>query len=221
MWALTLLLWTAGGPALADDRFICFGQPATIVGTPGDDVLQGTEGDDVIVGLNGFDEIRGGPGSDRICGNALGDSLFGEDGDDLIDGGSGIADHIFGGPGADHILMGGGMTDEAFGEAGNDVIVAGAVKTKHGNRLFGGEGDDVLLGSDIGPHPIRASDDLDGGPGSDRLYAGSGTDILLAEDGEVDKVEGGPSARDACAVDAEDIVRGCEIFSSSDPFAEQ
>ena len=34
-------------------------QPATIVGTPGDDTLRGTEGPDVIVGLGGDDTIFG------------------------------------------------------------------------------------------------------------------------------------------------------------------
>ena len=36
---------------------MCFGEPATIIGTPGDDVLSGTSGDDVIVGLEGTDVI--------------------------------------------------------------------------------------------------------------------------------------------------------------------
>ena len=36
----------------------CFRTPATIVGTPGDDLLIGTAGNDVIVGRGGADEIH-------------------------------------------------------------------------------------------------------------------------------------------------------------------
>ena len=44
-------------PAVADDVPTCFGMPATIVGTEGDDELVGTPGPDVIVGLDGNDDI--------------------------------------------------------------------------------------------------------------------------------------------------------------------
>lgn len=37
----------------------CYGQPATIVGTDGDDILRGTRGHDVIAGMAGDDVIRG------------------------------------------------------------------------------------------------------------------------------------------------------------------
>ena len=61
----TLLLGGSGG-ATAAPTYTCFGQPATIVGTPGDDVLYGS-GDtaDVIVGLGGNDSIRGSTRSTR------------------------------------------------------------------------------------------------------------------------------------------------------------
>ena len=44
---------------------LCNGEPATIVGTTGDDVLRGTAGDDVIVGLDGDDLINSGPSPPR------------------------------------------------------------------------------------------------------------------------------------------------------------
>lgn len=84
-------------------------RPATIVGGPGDDVLEGTPGPDVIVGLGGNDRIRGlfgddiicgGPGDDRLLGNGGADDLFGDDGDDRIFGGS-MDDEMEGGPGTD------------------------------------------------------------------------------------------------------------------------
>ena len=46
----------------------CFGEPATIVGTSGDDNLTGTANNDVIVGLAGDDFIDGLDGDDKLCG---------------------------------------------------------------------------------------------------------------------------------------------------------
>ena len=79
----------------------CFGQPATIVGTDGRDVLDGMAGPDVIVGGKGRDTIRGLGGDDKICAgpNKLSltqngapryEEVFGGDGNDQIRGGGGL-----------------------------------------------------------------------------------------------------------------------------------
>src|SRR4051794_39964361 len=57
----------AAAAAAADD-LTCFGKPATITGTEGDDMLVGTPGDDVIVGLGGNDIIEPQRGNDLVCG---------------------------------------------------------------------------------------------------------------------------------------------------------
>src|SRR6266566_954924 len=62
----------------------CDAQPATIVGTAGNDVLRGTSGPDVIVGLGGNDVIDGLGGDDIICGGAGDDALFGHRGNDVL-----------------------------------------------------------------------------------------------------------------------------------------
>lgn len=76
----------------------CLGRPATIVGTPGRDILRGTRGDDVIAALGGADVVRGrggddlicgGPGADRLAGGAGRDRLLGRGGRDRCDGGPG------------------------------------------------------------------------------------------------------------------------------------
>jgi hypothetical protein len=82
----------------------CFGRPATIVGTDGDDVIVGTPGDDVFVALGGKDIVLGLGGNDRICGG---------DGDDILIGGAG-RDRLSGGPGED-ILIGGDGWDVCRG----------------------------------------------------------------------------------------------------------
>ena len=87
----------------------CNGQPATIIGTEGDDDISGTPGDDVIVGLGGNDRITGLAGNDLICGgdgddDLIGgdddDQLFGEADNDVLEGDDGI-DSCDGGTGVD------------------------------------------------------------------------------------------------------------------------
>jgi uncharacterized repeat protein (TIGR01451 family) len=100
----------------------CRGAVATVVGTPGADLLGGTPGPDVIVALGGNDTIRSGTGRDLICSGAGSDRVF---------GGS-AADRIFGGAGPDRLL----------GNGGPDVIKAG----RGGDLLNGGRGSDRLRG---------------------------------------------------------------------------
>jgi hypothetical protein len=112
----------AVSPVAAQDVPTCDGRPATIVGTPGDDVLIGTAGRDVIVGLAGADVIRAGAGGDIICAGPGRDRVLGGKGADQIWGGD-DGDKLFGDTGSDRI----------FGDRGNDLLV-------------GGNGDDVLDG---------------------------------------------------------------------------
>ena len=80
--------WTvATGASAAAPR--CFGRPATLVGTPGNDTLRGTAGNDVIVGLAGHDRIDGRGGNHRICAGPGRDTLRGGPGSDRLDGGPG------------------------------------------------------------------------------------------------------------------------------------
>jgi Ca2+-binding RTX toxin-like protein len=68
----------------------CLGEPATIVGTEGNDTLVGTPGRDVIVALGGNDTVQALGGDDKVCGG---------DGNDFLDGGTGT-DEGDGGPGS-------------------------------------------------------------------------------------------------------------------------
>jgi hypothetical protein len=106
----------------------CKDQPATIIGTSGDDVRMGTPGRDVMVGLAGNDTLSGFEGDDTICGGAGNDTLYG-------------------GPGND-ILLGQKGKDKLFGEAGKDTLNGGPGKDKlkgGGDRDFckGGKGKDT------------------------------------------------------------------------------
>jgi uncharacterized repeat protein (TIGR01451 family) len=109
----------------------CRGVPATIVGTPGNDVLVGTGGDDVILALGGDDRITSLAGRDLVCAGA---------GNDEIGAGS-AADRVFAGAGRDR-LLGRGGPDLLKGSAGNDVLIGG----RGADRLRGGRGFDTCKG---------------------------------------------------------------------------
>ncbi|MBI5566980.1 MAG: ExeM/NucH family extracellular endonuclease, partial [Chloroflexi bacterium] len=125
----------------------CNGLPATIVGTPGDDVLYGTNGADVIAGLGGNDTIYGGNDDDVICGYAGNDTLIGGNGHDTLIG-------SYGNDGLD----GGNGNDTLFDSDGNNVLDGG-----NGNdTLTGGSGNDTLAGG-------NGDDTVRGGRGNDTL----------------------------------------------------
>jgi hypothetical protein len=135
-------------------RPICAGRPATIVGTPGNDVINGTVGDDVILAGAGRDWIRARGGNDVICAGGARDFVSAGDGDDNIDTGTG-RDTASGGLGDDTIT----------GRARADILTGGL----GADTLTGGLGGDTLLGHD-------GDDHLHGGPGTDTCRGGAGTD---------------------------------------------
>ena len=107
--AALLAPMTAAGTQRASHR--CGGLAATIVGTPGPDVIVGTTGDDIIVGLAGADEIHGRGGADVICGGRGGDTILGGKGNDILYGHKG-----------DDILIGGRGHDTLHGDKGFDGL---------------------------------------------------------------------------------------------------
>ncbi len=105
------------------------GQRCTIVGTPGDDVINGTPGDDVICGLGGNDVIRGLEGNDVIDGGSGNDLLIGGPRNDRIYGGTRVNPPL-GGSGADPPIRGPGK-EFIWGGLGTDVA-----KVSPGDRLL-------------------------------------------------------------------------------------
>ncbi len=203
---------TTAAPAGAA-AVMCDGEVATIVGTPGNDVLLGTPGDDVIVALGGSDRILAGDGDDVVCAGPGNDFVKGQRGHDTLLGGGGN-DKIFGNAGAD-VLIGGDGNDVLWGGVGPDEIWAGAgndtVNAGHGNdfalgglgkdklngstgadELFGGQGADVITGG-------KGFDDLDGGAANDLITGGPGADFLF-----------GGLGNDRCRIDIHDGFFNCE-----------
>ena len=153
------------GVAGADGHLSCMGEPATIVGTDGDDFLLGTPEDDVIVALDGNDTVIALTGNDVVCGGDGDDFVVGQQGEDVLSGGNG-KDIVIGGPDNDRVYGDNGK-DLLFGNFGNDI-------------LNGGNGADFLNGDLPFPYPqdpeappgayqdpFENSDSCDGGNGPD------------------------------------------------------
>lgn len=119
---------------------LCFGRPATIFGTDGNDLIFGTDGNDVIAALGGDDSINGLGGHDRICGGEGADTVIGGSGNDRLSGGAG-PDKLYGGQGRDRI-SGGSGNDRLSGGTGKDRLSGGRGK----DRLDGGPSVDTLRG---------------------------------------------------------------------------
>ena len=141
--------------------------------------MNGSEATDVDLGsLTGRDG-----GDDIIIGSNASDIIYGQEGGDTIYGGSGH-DTLYGGTG-DDLLVGDDKPEDL-----NDVTVESIKKLVEtdaldafiesvegkdadGNdQLFGGVGNDVLLG-------MGGDDYLDGGTGEDAIFGGAGNDIIV------------------------------------------
>lgn len=197
---LTIEVLTADG----DDRVVIVGRGAsfvTIDAGDGDDVaevhsatstvLGGGGGADRLAGAtDALNRLDGGPGADTLAGGADGD-VFAEGSDDRS------PDRIDGGPGRDLVAYDGRLEgvriDLAAGGGGapgeGDVLIGV-------ERATGGEGPDVLLGSD-GPDElvtgdVADGDAVDGRAGDDVVSAGRGAAVRCGSGH--DRVMGAPAA---------------------------
>lgn len=161
--AILLTLSLAAPAHAAPARHHCLGEKATIVGTPGDDVLVARKPYEVVVGLGGNDSIGstlGSRGRLFACGGS---------GNDWIRGTHDFDD-----------LAGGAGSDTIYGRGQTDTI-------------SGGDGDDLIVGDSSGTARDRARADhdyIDGGRGDDRIFGFIGVDEIDAGDGD-DFVSGG------------------------------
>ncbi|WP_299919398.1 DUF4214 domain-containing protein [uncultured Roseobacter sp.] len=196
-----------------DDHLFGGGGVDILYGNSGDDVLDGGGNADVLDGGEGFDKARyqtssaavivdlaAGSGTqgfaqgdtytsiEGVIGSQYSDQIYGDDGDNVIDGLKGN-DVAYGGAGDDRIWLGEGA-DRGEGGAGDDNLYG-----YDGNdMLYGGIGDDVLVGQngedslfgEAGNDVIRAGNDDDfvsGGSGDDNVHGGRGNDEIWLGNG--------------------------------------
>lgn len=169
----------------------------TIIGGGGDDAIWGKGGNDTIEAGYGVDKVFGGHGDDIItnAGTDIGeaDFLHGNEGNDVIHGGSGLS-LLFGNQGNDFIVTG-PDGKEAFAGTGNDFVLGGT----GGDVLLGNEGNDWLEGGD-------RFDSLSGE--NSELFFNStivGHDVLLGGGGDTDY--DGESGDDIMSQNSEGIQR--------------
>ena len=225
----SLLSSTAAG----QDVVRCNGEVATIVGTAGADVLRGTSGRDVIAGLSGADIISGLGGNDVICGGFGDDILRGNAGADEILGGFGN-DRIIGNAGAD-VLLGGADNDVIFAAGGaaleaREATIGSTLNGGNGNdvlygsdradRLIGGNGDDTIFGYQAGDllRGNAGADRLVGGVGADDIDGGAGPDSLSLTSGDIAR---GGLGIDACSIQSGEpaLISSCLLDEGEAPAA--
>jgi hypothetical protein len=171
------------------DDLIIANQVANILnGGGGSDTVSyetATSGVTVSLGQNGH--TGGGARGDQLIsvenliGSAYNDTLTGDDGDNVINGGVGGKDILTGGKGNDTISYAGtsaGVTinlneSEGGGAAKEDTIrgFENIIGTGFDDRLTGNEGNNRIDGG-------AGNDRIDGDKGDDILIAGAGADIL-------------------------------------------
>ncbi|MBI1314293.1 hypothetical protein GC176_23605 [bacterium] len=192
----------------------------TLIGSPGNDQLTGNGGNDSLssglgndrlYGGSGKDTLDGGAGNDKVLGNGgSGDFLTGGEGDDTIKGGAGVDRLVESGDVnfvlKDNQLTGLGTDDLAQLEAASltggpsDNVIDASAFTKGFVLLFGGEGNDSLIGG-------AGADRLEGGLGNDTLVGNAGSDTLKGADGD-DSLVGGAGPDGLSGAGGNDILVG-------------
>jgi|GEM_PF-1725848 len=168
--------------------------PIVAWGGAGNDRLVGGSAIDTLFGQAGNDYIDGNLGDDVIEGGADDDVLYGRGGNDIINGWLGN-DKIYGGEGADQ-LVGSAGNDDIYGGDGNDSI--GGLDGD--DRMYGEAGDDGIQGG-------NGLDVIDGGIGADNLGGGPGNDFLIGDAG-ADYLDGGDDADTLRGDDGDDTLLG-------------
>ncbi|MBT0773959.1 hypothetical protein KIH74_33755 [Kineosporia sp. J2-2] len=129
-----------------------------------DAYLMAGDGDDTLT-VGKESQAWGGSGDDEITviGRAL--AVYGDDGNDLINGGP-DDDQLWGNAG-DDIIYGNDGDDNITGGTGNDQLYGG----RHNDNIQGNSGNDVIYGN-------SGDDYISGGPGDDTISGGTGTNTI-------------------------------------------
>ena len=163
-----------------------------LLGGIGGDLIDGGAGDDIILGGAGEDIIKGGPGNDVINtgDNQIGEIADGGSGDDFIHSGdaTGFAASLFGETGNDFIQGTSNLDIFLGGGEGDDWVEGGGDQE---NAMYGDSGPTFAAQQPtLGPGLVNGGNDvLNGGPGYDALFGNGGDDIFFAGDG-IDTIQG-------------------------------
>ena len=189
-----------------------------MVGGPGDDQIFGYQGWNIISGDAGDDTIRGGSGFDLIAGGDGNDTIYGAQDDDLLYGGLG-KDTIFGGAGDDIVASNDDFIGYVEADFETGAVADGPPGTfgletpsfsldTAGSRMFGGTGDDLIIGSNRWDRMQGGAGDdlLLGLEGRDWIRGGAGNDIILGG-ANIDDINGN-QGNDEIVLHGADIGQG-------------
>ncbi len=136
--------------------------------------LQGGDGADTITVTGPYGTtIRGGAGNDVLTGKTGIDPIYGDDGNDTLDGGSGApGDYLTGGVGNDTLNYSSRTVNITFNMA-SGVSGTGESDTLNGDieNAIGGSGNDTFNGT-------GADNTFTGGDGTDSYTGGTGSDTV-------------------------------------------
>lgn len=139
------------------------------------ETYRGTSRSDYYVHMSTRKDLRafGGNGNDTISGFGNGDIIYGENGNDLLDGNVNAntynepfnnRDELYGGYGND-TLKGANGADWLEGQENNDLLLG----RSNSDTLIGGSGDDKLIGGYNTTVDQKEYDQLNGGLGKDQF----------------------------------------------------
>lgn len=194
---------TAGNDTVLSDD--ASGVPGDFIGGDGIDTVDASASTaGVVIALAAYtgappdvENAIGGSGPDTITGNVLNNSLWGNDGADVITAGAGN-DFVEGGLGNDTLTDGGGADRLSYrnAPAGVDVdVVNGFAEGGDGSDTLAG-GWEIVLGSNFndtitgGQSSVDVPNRLKGFGGSDQLFGTNSTDVLAGGAGN-DGLRGG------------------------------
>ena len=165
--------------------------------------VQGTDFDDTFTfdptagynGGGGYTVVYAGGGNDHVTGGYYTGWMYGEAGDDVLDGRNDMyLNRIDGGDGNDTIYAGTGLSVLAYGGDGDDTIYSG-VETHGGNGndhivllatyyttpIYGDDGNDTIEAAAAG-NPNNYGSTISGGAGADLITGGANGDVLASAD---------------------------------------
>ncbi|MEH2106942.1 calcium-binding protein [Nostoc sp.] len=184
------------------------------------DTLDGGAGNDTLNGGDDNDNLSGGTGNNRVNGGAGNDILIAQNGNFPAVGD--VGDTLIGGAGDDELRVEGASNyfltnNQLFvgnlahqfsevenvrltGTSGNDTINASQALLSGRTFLFGGAGNDTIIGS-------RGLDQINGGDGNDSIVGGTGFNFLRGNNGN-DTLIGGNDNNNLNGGQGNDFLQG-------------